>query len=162
MSFFVLGLPRSRTAWLSVFLSQSGIHCYHDGMNGCRTMVEYRDKIKGCGDSTTAFAYMNGVYINMPTVVIEKTDLEFNRCLDWCFETFGQDSITGMEEHREILAGIDGLKVMQSDIDSRAKEIFEHLTGVDFLAHYAELSGLRIESKTCDIDYESMRVLLNA
>lgn len=161
MSFFVLGLPRSRTAWLSVFLSQSGTHCYHDGINGCKTMAEYKDKIEACGDSTTAFAYMDGVYINRPTVIIEKTDSEFRRCLDWCGETFGPESIKGMIEQRTILADIDGLKVNQSDIDSRRKEIFEHLTGVDFLDHYADLSKLRIESNHCDIDYESMRALLN-
>jgi hypothetical protein len=32
MSFIITGLPRSRTAWLSAFLTGSGAYCLHEGL----------------------------------------------------------------------------------------------------------------------------------
>lgn len=160
MSYFVLGLPRSRTAWLSVFLSQSGIHCYHEGINGCKSLAEYKDKVSGCGDSTTAFNYMGDLYCGHPTVIIEKNDIEFERCINWCKQSFGVDVRQAMAEQRENLHSIDGMRVMQSEIDSRLPEIFEHLTGGEFLPHYADLSRLSITSNINNIDIESMRELI--
>ncbi len=157
MSFFVLGLPRSRTAWLSVFLSQSGIHCYHEAINGCKSHSEYDNKIDGCGDSTTAFSYINGRYKGHPVVIIDKNDIEFERCLSWCKTSFGVDMRQAMTEQREQLLSIDGLHVMQSEIDANLPEIFEYLTGVDCLPHYADLSQLSITSNLNNIDTDAMR-----
>ena len=157
MNFFILGLPRSRTAWFSVFLSQSGIHCYHEGINGCKNIDDYDDKIRGCGDSTTAFKYINSRYDGRPTVIIDKNDIEFERCVAWCKESFGVDMRQEMTEQREQLLSIDGLHVSQSDIDASLPEIFEHLTGVDFLPRYADLSRLTITSSIDNIDINSLR-----
>ncbi|MHB8727567.1 MAG: hypothetical protein ACYC9K_00855 [Sulfuricaulis sp.] len=37
MDFFILGLPRSRSAWLSAFLTTDKTLCYHDALALCRT-----------------------------------------------------------------------------------------------------------------------------
>jgi hypothetical protein len=161
MSFFVLGLPRSRTAWLSVFLSQSGIHCHHEAVNGCHNIDEYAEKIKGCGDSTTAFKYINNRYDGRPTVVIDKNDIEFEQCVAWCKESFGVDMRREMAEQRDQLLSIDGLHVMQSDIDANLPEIFEILTCVDFLPHYADMTSLNITSRIDSTDIHAMREFIN-
>jgi len=161
MSFFVLGLPRSRTAWLSVFLSQSGIHCYHEAINGCKTMSEYDLKVSGCGDSTTAFMYLDRRHEGQPTVVIDKNDLEFERCINWCKESFGVDMRQAMTKQREQLLSMEGMHIPQSDIDSKLPEIFEHLTGVDFLLRYSDLSALNIVADPNNIDVDSMLELIN-
>lgn len=73
MSFFILGLPRSRTAWLANFLTYSGEFCYHEGIDGCSTLEEYKYKIKGKGDSTTAsyVVDLNKEFPGSPKIIIE-------------------------------------------------------------------------------------------
>jgi len=160
LSFFVFGLPRSRTAWLSVFLSQSGIYCHHEGINGCKSMDEYKEKIAGCGDSTTAISFIDG-HEDSPVVIIEKTDEEFKRCVDWCSDFTGKDMMASMVLERDRLYSVKGLRVMQSDIDNRLEEVFTHLTGCEFKSWYANLSLLNIQSNPANIDVESMRLLIN-
>ena len=43
-NFFVLGLPRSRTAWLANFLTYDGYFCFHEGIDGCRSIDDYKKK----------------------------------------------------------------------------------------------------------------------
>ena len=38
--FLVTGLPRSRTAWLSVFMSGAGSICYHEPIGGIREVSD--------------------------------------------------------------------------------------------------------------------------
>ena len=160
MSYYVFGLPRSRTAWLSVFLSQSGIYCHHEGINGCKSMAEYKEKISGCGDSTTAISFIDG-YEGSPVVIIEKTAKEFKRCVDWCSDFTRKDMMASMVLERDRLYSAKGLRVMQSDIDNRLEEVFTHLTGCEFNPQYANLSLLNIQSNPANIDMESMRLLIN-
>lgn len=39
-NFFITGLPRSRTAWLSTFLSYDGAFCFHEAMMFCGLETE--------------------------------------------------------------------------------------------------------------------------
>lgn len=60
--FFVLGLPRSRTAWLSVLLTGAHSQCSHAGTNGFATFAEYakdlREREGDCvGDSNPFLAF---------------------------------------------------------------------------------------------------------
>jgi len=162
MSYFVLGLPRSRTAWLSVFLSQSGTYCHHEGINGCKTIGEYRDKMIECGDSTTGFSYIEGAYIGRPTVIIEKTAKEYNRCVEWCNGFIGEDVSRMMGMDRDRLYAIDGLRVMQSDINDRLEDIFTYLTGCEYKPQYALLTKLNIQADTSLMDVNAMAELINA
>ena len=60
MSFFILGLPRSRTAWLANFMTYDGYCCYHEGTNGCYTIEQYKAKLGGrIGDANTGLIMFN-------------------------------------------------------------------------------------------------------
>lgn len=37
-TFFILSLPRSRTAWLSVFLTYENSYCFHEGLVECESV----------------------------------------------------------------------------------------------------------------------------
>lgn len=39
-SFLILGLPRTRTAWLSCLLSHGEVYCHHDLTSRCKTAME--------------------------------------------------------------------------------------------------------------------------
>lgn len=42
---FFLSFPRSRTAWLSVYLTGMGVYCFHELWRTCRSMEEFRQRI---------------------------------------------------------------------------------------------------------------------
>ena len=44
--FFILGLPRSRTAWLANWLTTDRSLCLHDGTRGARTLGEFYDRLR--------------------------------------------------------------------------------------------------------------------
>jgi hypothetical protein len=61
-NFFILSLPRSRTAWLSAFLTQSQVYCHHEAFMDIPTIKDpwnfYRsmmanDKYQYVGDSSS-------------------------------------------------------------------------------------------------------------
>lgn len=163
VTFFVSALPRSRTAWLSVFLSQSGIHCYHDGMNGCSSISDYVDKVSGCGDSSTGLSLfdMTAIFPPSPMVIIDKSDEEFERCVEWVDLTYRYNSRDELSKQRDSLNKMSGLRVNQSDIDSRLQDIFEHLTSADWLPVYSDITSLNIQSDPFDIDMGAAKRLMN-
>ncbi len=159
MSYFIAGLPRSRTAWLSVFMSQSGYYCYHDGFNGCKSMKEYRDKIKGCGDSSTGLTIidLNKEFPDSKVVVIEKNRDEIEKCIEWCSRTYGVDAREQILEMNKKLSKIKGLRIQQSDIDKRLRDIWAHLTTQNWNERYRKLSDFYIESDPFNIDLHSAK-----
>lgn len=163
MSYFVFGLPRSRTAWLSCFLSQSGKFCYHEAINGCINEKEYMAKMQGFGDSTTAFSHCpESLYKNGRVVIIEKTSSEFDRCVEWCSQAFNVNSRLILENMRDELMAIKGMRVLQSDIDDKLPDIFEYLTGSRWQKKYGCMKWLNIQADPSMIDYGAMRAYTNA
>src|SRR5580700_9385789 len=45
LPFIIMGLPRSRTAWLAAFLTDGDVHCHHELMRMCQTPSEYPAKL---------------------------------------------------------------------------------------------------------------------
>lgn len=43
--FFILALPRSRTAWLANFLTYGPSFCFHEGLVGCQSISDLRRKM---------------------------------------------------------------------------------------------------------------------
>jgi hypothetical protein len=162
MNYFVCALPRSRTAWLSVLLSQSGQFCYHEGLNGCSSISEYKDKLGDCGDSTTGIHLfgVNKLFSGAPVVVIEKSKSELQECFDWCFNTYGTDKKL-MQTQYDQLMNVSGMRVKQEDITVKMDEIFEHLTGCEFKAIYRNLADLNIQSYPDRIDFKAASKVMN-
>jgi len=161
VSYFIAGLPRSRTAWLSVFMSQSGIYCHHDGFNGCSSLGEYKDKVKGCGDSSTGLTVIdiNQEFPDSKVVVIDKNEEELKRCIEWCKATYGGDAETSLkalyDKHKEI----KGLHIKQYEIDNSLQKIWEYLVDTPWNDRYQELSNFNITSDPFNIDIEAARSL---
>ena len=111
-NFFITGLPRSRTAWFSAFMTASGFPCGHELINNCETIEEYKEKVKDLSDSNTAFAFISNPYPERKTLVIHRDDAP----------------------HKEFLVNLDvinGLHVNFNDIHKRIDEIFNYLTNSD-------------------------------
>lgn len=81
--FFVTGLPRSRTTWLSVFLDHAGMWCCHElrgrgeTITECRDLLERRpEKIVGTVDSSFPF-YADEIIMGFsepPKIIVIKAD----------------------------------------------------------------------------------------
>lgn len=150
----VVGLPRSQTAWLSVFLSQSGVKFYHEAINGCYTLDEYKEKIKGCGDCTTAIDIVEKLKPEK-VVIIEKDDEELKRCIEWCNSEYNIDSKSMVESLNRRLSNISGLRVKQSEIGNKLKEIWEYLVDSEWDESCKDLLKFNIQVKDSKINEEA-------
>ncbi len=154
----IVGLPRSRTAWLSVFMSQSDVYFYHEAINGCHSIEEYKEKVKGCGDSSTGLVSL-GLTKGSKLVIINKTDEEVKRCIDWCDHTYGINSKSLILDANKKLKNLNGLHVNQSDIDSRLKEIWCYLVDAPWDDKYRELIYFNIQVQSVSIDRKAAKAL---
>ena len=163
MNYFVIGLPRSRTAWLSVFLSQSGNYCHHEGLNGCRNTDDYKRKIGANGDSSTGLMMfdVHKIYPGAPIVIIEKNNVELKSCIAWCNNTYMADSKNHIKRIKGLMDNIKGLRVKQCEINDRLPEIWEHLIGTPWDDNYANLQNFNIQSDPFNIDIAAALELIN-
>ena len=147
MNFFVIGLPRSRTAWMANFLTQ-GQHCFHEGLDGCISINEYKEKLgNDNGDASTGLMLfdMNSEFPDAPKLIIE-SDAE--KAIEYGYKTYGiydPQYIYSLQERMDL---IDGLRIPFDDIDDRLEEIWGHLIGTPFDKQRADLlKKLKIEVK---------------
>ncbi len=131
-NFLILGLPRSRTAWLANFMTTDDIFCSHEGLNGCHTLQEYKNKFKpNSGDSNTGLALFDfeNQFKEFKIVVIENTiDASVNFSLD----NYGVDITEVMTVLQERLLSLRGLHIPFQDINDRLEEIWNYLTPKQF------------------------------
>lgn len=126
--FFVTGLPRSRTAWFSLYLD-----CEHEAMEGLSREEFYSLDIKGdsdCGLFLTDFQD----HWDAPTVVIRRPPEAVVSSL----KRIGYDmDLTMMQNVDSRLDSIQGLHVPFDQINDRLEEITTYL-GVEYDAARAE------------------------
>jgi hypothetical protein len=161
-NFFVLGLPRSRTAWLANFLTYNDNFCHHEGINGCKTIKDYKEKIANDGDSGTAMMLfdMNNLFPDDPKLIIER-DPKY--AIDFCYRVYGNydpKAIIGLRNKLDI---VKGLRIHYDDINSKLQDIWEHLIGEGYDKQRAQmLIKLNVQvTDPFDIDIESAKALLN-
>lgn len=147
MNFFVIGLPRSRTAWLANFLTKERF-CYHEGFDNCNTIQEYKNKLgPDKGDSSTGLMLLNmkEEFPGCPIVIIEN---DLRKSAHYAYKTYGYYDINFIEYLNDCLNNVDGLRVKYDDIDQRLPEIWEHLIGTEYDSERAELlKSLKVEIK---------------
>lgn len=157
-NFFVLGLPRSRTAWLANFLTYDDLFCYHEGVNGCKTINEYKEKIKGKGDSNTGimlFDFEN----HFPDAKFIIIDSDIEPSINFGRNVFNTDIEHEMSVCKNRLDNINGLHINLADINNRLDEIWDYVSTKKFNADRADmLINLDIQVKDpLDIDFEAIK-----
>jgi len=145
VSFFVLGLPRSRTAWLANFLTYGDLFCHHEASNGCKSMAEYKDKIQDDGDSNTAIALFN-IEEEFPDAKFIIIDSPPEKAIEYSLKTYGIENKESILEMKAILDNIDGLHIPVNDIDNRLEDIWNYVSSDHFNEKRAKLlSSLNIQ-----------------
>ena len=86
--FFILGLPRSRTAWLATWLSYGGKVCMHDALANVRDAAELRALVEegACGFAETAGSYfprtLHRAFPNAKFVFVTRLSTDVEASLD--------------------------------------------------------------------------------
>jgi len=138
-NFFIIGLPRSRTAWLANFLTTDHRFCHHEGINGCSSIEQYREKIgSNDGDSGTGMMLfdMNTLFPDSPIVIIERDP---NAAIEFCYRTYGHYDPEAMHFLKERLDKIEGLRIRYEEINIRLADIWAHVVGSPFNQRRADM-----------------------
>lgn len=138
MTFFVTGLPRSRTAWLANFLTYDDQFCYHEGLNGCSSIDEYKDKVKDKGDSNTGLM-MFDFKDHFPDSKVIVIDSSVDKSIEFSKSVFGVDLTDIMVKGKTRLDSINGLHININDINDRLKEIWEYVSDKPFDKERADM-----------------------
>jgi hypothetical protein len=157
MTFFVLGLPRSRTAWLANFLTYDGQFCFHEGIDGCNSIEEYKEKVEGKGDSNTGLMLFD-FEEHFPDAKIIIIDSEIEKSVKFGRDVYNANIELEMEIGKNRLDNIEGLHVKLEDINSRLREIWEYVSDKEFNQDRADmLIKLDVQVKNpLDIDFEAI------
>ena len=161
-NFFVVGLPRSRTAWLANFLTYENNFCFHEGIDGCSTIEQYKNKLgKNKGDSCTGLMLLNlnKEFPNAPVVIIE-TDIE--RAVEFSKETYGKDLTKEMQIAKEQMKFVKGLRIPLDSINDCLEEIWSYLIGTPYDKERGDLlKKMNIQTKNYfNYDVKKVRELL--
>ncbi len=160
-NFLVLGLPRSRTAWLANFLSYDEMTCTHEGINGFRTLEEYRNSFTpNMGDANTGLALFKfeRYFKDFKKVIIER---EADHAIRYSKEMFGLESDVAMTTIRDRLKRIQGLHIPFDEIDSRLEEIWDYVSPAQFNEKRAEmLIGFDVQVRDVfNYDVDAMKAI---
>jgi len=163
MNFFVCGLPRSRTAWFSTFLTYKDKFCYHEGIDGCETIEDYKAKLgtdKGDSDTCLMLLDMNTLFPDAPKVIIER---DVQECIESASKML---SVYINPEYfyfgRDRLDKIDGLRISYDDINDRLEEIWNYLIpDIEFDSKRAKrLCNDNVQDNRFDYDFDSINNLI--
>lgn len=126
-NFFIIGLLRSRTAWLANFMTYGKSFCYHEGINGCNSMEEYRAKIGSGGDSGPSCIMIDykKYFPKAKKLIIENDPV---KSISFLQKTYGIDGVPEVERLSTILDGMEGMRVKFESINDRLPEIWAYLS----------------------------------
>ncbi len=153
-NFIILGLPRSRTAWLSTFLTYDPWTCGHDILKGIYTKTDLRDffmrPYTGASD-TGLIEYLNVlrpldlkvVIVLRPVQEVEKSLKSLGLPSDSLFLSY-LENLLKVESERP---GVKTFRYEDLKRQSVCREIFEHCLDLPFdVPWWKELKDLNIQT----------------
>jgi hypothetical protein len=127
MEFQTLGLPRTRSRWLSFLLSTENADCYHDALSltGSTILPHSKKMYVGSCDTNP----MNYTYSNRPLIIIERDKEDvvnsmlkaFDNPFDKPFEPFLERFINRLNEY---LKKIKGYRIKYKELNDIDRLMF--------------------------------------
>lgn len=148
MSYFVTGLPRSRTAWMAAWLG-----CNHELMNGLESPDEFAEMLGDNGDSDCGLMWLplRKMYPDAPVLVIDRPIKDVVASLKRLMDVTPYIETLLDISRRKMLLIDNALVVKFDEIDDRLDEIHMHLKGEPMNIERAELfKNMKIELKNID------------
>jgi len=134
--FVIFGLPRSRTKWLSSFLSHENHVCHHDLTAEVSSLSELRDKLSvpGNGTSETSLAHgwpmLLSWFPNMKIVVIRRDVNDVMTSLEKCGLKIPLEEIQYRNDRLDEISALPRVMTVDfNDIDKMSRKILFHCHG---------------------------------
>ncbi len=126
-NFYITGLPRSRTTWMSMVFNAHGLFCWHEGMNNCLTKDDYRAKMEVrsiVGNADCGLPYCD-ILEDMPgpMVVIEREPKDVQKSLNALGMPCTDERLDAMVEG---LAKVKGMRIPFDQLDKCINDIFNY------------------------------------
>lgn len=143
-NFLILGLPRSRTAWLANFLTYKNSFCYHDLLAYCKDEQELKNKMNlfgydfiGTADTAGFLLPKHDLFKHAPKVIIHRDSDDVIKSL----ENFLNASVSKkwIRYIDEQLNKVKGLHVNYSEINNNLEKIWHHCLNVPYNHERAKL-----------------------
>lgn len=162
--FLILGLPRSRTAWLANFLSYDGFHCSHEGLNGCKSIAEYKSKfVWQHGDASTGLVMFDFEerFKDFKIVIIDR---DIAAAVEYGLKTYGVDQTVELSKLKERLDNMYGMHVNYDEINDDLEDIWDYITHKPYNKCRSEmLKGLNIQvNEPYSMDQQSFLNLMES
>jgi len=124
-NFLITGLPRSRTAWFSAYLTQGEVLCTHEAIALKLPLESENHKYVGTSDSGYVLdrEWMDE-HKDIKIVIIERDTQE---CIDSLNKLIPQDCSWLLNSMASALKKVDGLRVPFYDIADNLEEIHDYL-----------------------------------
>lgn len=125
--FYVLGLPRSRTLWLSFLLSDHETKCYHERLSGVASEPLTDEPFKYVGSVDTN--PINEIEYNGPLAIIKRDPEDVKKSItDW-FGTDEKFTSDYIDMYSKALSQKDALIIDYKDLDNAdvIKKLIKHL-----------------------------------
>lgn len=169
--FFVMALPRSRTAWLSTFLTYGGRPCGHDLVVRCSTLAEFEGAMAHHVGTCETGAMVGWKLIRSKwpkarVLVVQRPLAEVIQSLERKGLRADVGALVERQQMLEALSNSKGVKtITYEDLDSVdcCKWVFEYLLRKEFDAgHWSALKDRNIQidfDKRVKFLYENREVL---
>lgn len=149
--FMIMGLPRSRTAWLSYFMTTENTFCYHELVGSCTSLEEIKNKLQLPKYEIVGFSDTCGHLIHeeftCPKIIIHRDIEEVNTSLQKLYCT-KISFLSLLETENKRLQKVQGLHIEFEEIDSSLKQIWEYCTDIPFDKNRASLLiNMNIQTK---------------
>lgn len=164
--FMVLSLPRSRSFWLSHFLSHGAYECAHDLLVSCGSIEEFANKLASY-DGTCETAAMVGwrlIVHRWPQMRLVVVKRPIDEVIDSILEQGFQVERSFLEEREHMLDSLSSLPGVKTysfaslEEQSTCKEIFEFCLQEPFdLQWWEELRNIDLQ-----IDFKARVQLIGA
>jgi hypothetical protein len=133
-NFFITGLPRSRTAWLSAFMSSGDVFCHHELIKENQDVVSYANamakgyRVVGNADCG-GMVFPDILALHDAIVIIERDPEEVIESLNKVFPEKTKETPEIVYELQKRLDMVNGLRIPYNEVNSSIKKIWEHCTG---------------------------------
>ena len=93
-------------------------------------------------------------------VIIEKSSLEFERCVEWCDKTYGGNNRKIIIDLQSKLDNVIGLRIKQKQIDDNLENIWSYLINTPWDKKYKRLVNFNIQSDPFNVDLAAAKELI--
>ena len=157
-NFFILSLPRSRTAWLANFLTYENSYCFHEGLLSCKNISAMRQLFESTGKPTVGnsdcgnMLFLDELRDDFPEAKFVIIDRPVDEVIDELHEIgliYFDPKVMELTAQELAVAKrtMDALVVDYRDLDENAcRHIWQYCIGTPFDEHrWRMLDGLDIQ-----------------